>query len=307
VFQWVGQNNGFWQINATAGRKKGWFGVDSAGPPPTQLTIPNGGNYVMYAAVEIPGAGTFTAYDSSTSNKRFYCGIDFAAPYGGTGQWGVAGIEWSIANSRWEIRSDDNGILGNGVAFFNSGRKFETRVTKTPTNMWRIEYRKDHGAWTYYWCIAAQPIADTSPLDDASIDLPAFSVRGPWKVYPVLLTGSGVTTNLNNTADFDGDGTANALDPFPAAVDYEVDTDADDLPDEWETLYIGDLTENGYSNNDNDFINNFEEFAQGFDPSLQDGPGLPAVGAWGRVMMMMALAMFGLGAMAFRFRKAHSH
>jgi len=312
VFQWVGQNNGFWQINSTAGRKKGWFGVDSAGPPPTQLTIPNGGNYTMYAAVEIPASGTFTLYDSTTSNKRFYCGVEFVAPAGGgNDQCGVAGIEWSIANSRWELRSDADGVIGGGISNFTSGTKFETRTVKDAANLFVVEYRKDYGTWTYYPAAVPQPFAAGTisgfALDDAGIDIPAFSVRGPWKVYPVLLTGTGVTTNLNNTADFDGDGTVNAFDPFPADSAYEVDSDADGLPDEWEILYIGDLSENGSSNNDNDLINNFAEFAGGFDPTLQDGPGLPAVGMWGRVMMISALAFFGLAAMAFRFRKAHSH
>lgn len=46
------------------------------------------------------------------------------------------------------------------------------------------------------------------------------------------------------------------------------DADADGLPDWWEHLYFGDLSQTGSGDYDLDGVNNLTEFLQGRDPTV---------------------------------------
>jgi len=331
---WVPNGDGSFNIVSNVGRKKGVFTLADGVTPMAITDPPAPGGWVAQAAIDVPTAGTFTAYDASVQNKRFFFGVELG-PYnrGGADQLGVAGIEWSAENNSggtnmaFRLKSDSNFPVGDTLssdfpaetynAIPSNAQRFEIRLSKNASGDLTIEYRVDYGAWQYFPTsvpAVANPITDAvltaglgaGTIDDASADTAAWSVRGPWTNVDPIYTGDGVP-NINTGLDQDGDGTNNELDAFPGDANYVADTDSDDLPDEWELLYIGNLSENGYSNNDSDFINNFAELAQGFDPSLQDGPGLPAVGTLGRVLMISALALFGLVAVVIRTRKAHAH
>lgn len=322
-FNWVPNGDGTWDINSNAGRKKGTFTLGD-GTTPMSITDPPAASWTAAAGIDVPGSGQFQDYDdpAPTSNYRFYFGTELG-PYdkAGNDQCGIMGIEWNTGLGAFALRSDSNGLIGDSsdaggdqvVGIPANSQRFEVRVSKNTAGDLTPQYRVNYGAWQSFPTPAPTitvPISDallTAFLaDSADPDTAAFSIRGSFNNVKASFTGGSVP-DVNTGLDQDGDGANNDVDAFPGDADYEADTDADGLPDEWETLLIGNLSENGYSNNDGDFINNFQEFAGGFDPTLQDGPGLPAVGTMGRVLMISALALLGLGAVAFRFRKAHAH
>ncbi|MEK8015329.1 MAG: LamG-like jellyroll fold domain-containing protein, partial [Candidatus Parabeggiatoa sp.] len=57
------------------------------------------------------------------------------------------------------------------------------------------------------------------------------------------------------------------------------DTDNDGLPDEWETYFLGDLTQDGNADSDGDGVSNLREFQEGINPTSgdTDGDGKPDV------------------------------
>lgn len=55
------------------------------------------------------------------------------------------------------------------------------------------------------------------------------------------------------------------------------DTDGDGLDDSWEMEYFGDLSRDGSGDYDNDGISDKDEFLQGTDPSMENGPQAPVI------------------------------
>jgi hypothetical protein len=51
------------------------------------------------------------------------------------------------------------------------------------------------------------------------------------------------------------------------------DTDGDGLPDEWETYFLGDLSQEGSDDSDNDGVSNLQEFQQQLNPVSEDTDG----------------------------------
>ena len=58
-----------------------------------------------------------------------------------------------------------------------------------------------------------------------------------------------------------------------------VDTDTDGLPDSWENTYFGDLSQGAGGDPDGDGQDNDEEFQNGTDPTMPDGPTAPTPNA----------------------------
>ncbi|MFV8781666.1 hypothetical protein ACNKU7_04510 [Microbulbifer sp. SA54] len=74
--------------------------------------------------------------------------------------------------------------------------------------------------------------------------------------------------------DTDGDGILDGNDPWPAQAEYSVDMDGDGLPAAFEAEFPGCLSDHvaadAQQNCDKDYLNNFEEFAAGTDPTNSD-------------------------------------
>ena len=68
-------------------------------------------------------------------------------------------------------------------------------------------------------------------------------------------------------ADSDGDGFNDVADPSPFT-----DIDFDGLPDDWETLYFGDLSQDASGDYDGDGLSNLAEYLLGTDPTVPATP-----------------------------------
>lgn len=73
--------------------------------------------------------------------------------------------------------------------------------------------------------------------------------------------GDPDSDNANNLAEFQAGSNPQDFASVPG------DIDGDGLLDSWETTHFGGLTQNGSSDPDKDFANNFEEFSEGTDPN----------------------------------------
>lgn len=81
--------------------------------------------------------------------------------------------------------------------------------------------------------------------------------------YPITVTASDGKLYANQKV---------MLTVFP-----EGDSDGDGLDDEWEILYFGDLSHDGSADFDGDGISDKDEYLQGTDPTLENGPQAPVI------------------------------
>ena len=86
----------------------------------------------------------------------------------------------------------------------------------------------------------------------------------------------GSLTAQDGTGDPDADLATNEQEETAGsnpnnALSTPADTDADGLPDTWETTHFGNLTQNGTGDADGDLATNAAEFAANTDPSGTDG------------------------------------
>ena len=94
----------------------------------------------------------------------------------------------------------------------------------------------------------------------------------------VTITTLGVTA----LADTDLDGVPNINDAFPTDPNGQTDSDNDSLPDEWEMVNLGGITETASMDSDTDGLTNMEEYRLGTEPQTDnatledtDSDGLP--------------------------------
>ena len=166
------------------------------------------------------------------------------------------------------------------------------------------EYRVNYGPWTVFTNAFGIPgIPLGHPGIGAPDNLPHYitwKVRGLAGVIDPKITGTAVTdVNIGN--DHDSDGVLDENDLWPGDDRGATDTDSDDLPDEWETLYWGDLSQGTHDNPDGDTLDNLDEWLGGTDPTVEDV--FPLMGFVGAAALVTVLTGVGTTALIRRKRK----
>jgi hypothetical protein len=163
------------------------------------------------------------------------------------------------------------------------------------------EYRVNYGAWTPY--LNAYGVT-WIPLFAAGLDNQphyiTWKVRGLGGVIDPKITGTAVP-NVNGGVDHDSDGVLDENDLWPGNAAGATDTDADGLPDEWETLYWGNLAQGTHDNPDGDILDNLEEWLGGTDPTVEDV--FPLIGYVGAAALVTLLTAGGTTVLIRRKRK----
>ena len=165
------------------------------------------------------------------------------------------------------------------------------------------EYRVNYGPWTLFTNMFSMPgiplaHAALGGMDNQTHYI-TWKVRGLGGVIDPKITGLAVP-DVNIGADHDGDTVNDEDDLWPGNAAYAIDSDADDMADEWEILYFGDLSETASGNPDGDIFDNLDEFLGGSDPSIADV--FTTLGQFGLMALLTALAVVGMAVLVRRRR-----
>jgi hypothetical protein len=162
------------------------------------------------------------------------------------------------------------------------------------------EYRLNYGPWTPFVNVYSINWVPLTPF--MMNDLPHYitwKVRGLGGVIDPKITGN-LVPNVNTGADHDGDTVLDENDPWPGNAAWSVDSDSDDMADEWEILYFGDLSETAAGNPDGDIFDNLDEFLGGSNPAIADV--FTTLGHFGLMALLTALAVVGMAVLVRRRR-----
>ncbi|MGH1542729.1 MAG: CSLREA domain-containing protein [Arenicella sp.] len=114
-------------------------------------------------------------------------------------------------------------------------------------------------------------------------NLPVGAVFEPLSPLSNLARGRFLwTPAMGQTGRYDvtftaTDGSLTATQNAVIVVNSESDTDGDGLPDAWEMEHFGDLDQDGSGDADGDGVSDYDEYLQGTDPNVADGPLAPTI------------------------------
>jgi len=303
------QNPG-WKIGVSDSTAIGAFTLNDG---TTTLVIPDdahGQGWVMTAEWDLPDPNAIPGRD-----HYFYIGFDVGAIDTGKAR---IGTEWKDSDGdgvkefviREQVASNSASEVPIAVASVPVRTHVQVRQTcirggdpvYTGGDAVFEEYRIDYGPWTPYlnqWGVTWIPLQPFG-LDDQPHYI-TWKVRGMGGVIDPIITGNQVP-NVNTGNDHDGDTVNDELDRWPGDASAATDSDSDDLPDEWETAYWGDLSQGTHDNPDGDDADNVEEWLLGTDPTVGDVT-VPLIGYVGVAAFVTVLTGAGTAALIRRKRK----